>query len=177
MILWGASLIFLAYSTVFAAAGADSANSVSKKSAVSQSPSDSSQKTKEMALKIVSNMLDKQGENGMDINTMIVAVSPFLFALLIIIIFQIFRYKKKKDMNALYVKYLESGKEIPAELLNPQRRSSDLKKGIVLITVGIGICIFLFAEEGESAWTMGLIPLLLGVGFLIVHKLNSKAGN
>src|SRR5688572_5696252 len=50
---------------------------------------------------------------------------------------------------------------------------SDMRRGIVLMMVGFGIMIF-FAAVNEwegGAWALGIIPFLIGAGYLLVWKL------
>ena len=51
-----------------------------------------------------------------------------------------------------------------------------MRRGVVLMMVGIGLVVFLGAMndwEGGS-WSIGIIPLLIGVGYLLVWKLEGK---
>ena len=75
---------------------------------------------------------------------------------------------------------LEKGQPVPAELLAPAtrgiRRRSDVRRGVVWTMVGLGLMIWLAAVndwEG-GAWSFGLIPFLIGLGYLIVWKLENK---
>jgi Na+/proline symporter len=75
---------------------------------------------------------------------------------------------------------LEKGQPVPAELLAPStrgmRRRSDMRRGVVWTMVGLGLMIWLAAVndwEG-GAWSFGLIPFLIGLGYLIVWKLENK---
>ena len=75
---------------------------------------------------------------------------------------------------------LEKGQPVPAELLAPStrgmRRRSDMRRGVVWTMVGLGLMIWLAAVndwEG-GAWSFGLIPFLIGLGYLIVWKLEHK---
>jgi hypothetical protein len=67
-------------------------------------------------------------------------------------------------------------------LLNPppaQRQRSDLRRGVVLTMIGVGLMVFFAAVndwEG-GAWTLGLIPFLIGAGYLLVWKLDTKKDN
>jgi hypothetical protein len=53
---------------------------------------------------------------------------------------------------------------------NSRRMSNSLKSGIILISVGAGIAcsLYLFDPSGLS-WGAGLIPLFLGVGFIVIY--------
>ena len=75
---------------------------------------------------------------------------------------------------------VEKGQPVPVELLVPAtrgiRRRSDARRGVVWTMVGLGLMIWLAAVndwEG-GAWSFGLIPFLIGLGYLIVWKLENK---
>src|SRR5256886_6616319 len=75
---------------------------------------------------------------------------------------------------------VEKGQPVPAELLAPEvrrvRRRSDVRRGVIWTMVGLGLMIWLAAVndwEG-GAWSFGLIPFLIGLGYLIVWKLENK---
>jgi hypothetical protein len=75
---------------------------------------------------------------------------------------------------------VEKGQPVPAELLAPttrgMRRRSDVRRGVVWTMVGLGLMVWLAAVndwEG-GAWSFGLIPFLIGLGYLIVWKLENK---
>jgi hypothetical protein len=75
---------------------------------------------------------------------------------------------------------VEKGQPVPAELLAPAargiRRRSDVRRGVVWAMVGFGMMIFFGAVndwEG-GVWSLGLIPFLIGLGYLIIWKLENK---
>ena len=75
---------------------------------------------------------------------------------------------------------VEKGQPVPVELLAPAtrgiRRRSDARRGVVWTMIGLGLMIWLAAVndwEG-GAWSFGLIPFLIGLGYLIVWKLENK---
>jgi hypothetical protein len=74
---------------------------------------------------------------------------------------------------------VEKGQPVPAALLNPppaQRQRSDMRRGVVLVMVGLGLMVFLGAVndwEG-GAWSIGIIPFLIGAGYLLVWRLDAK---
>lgn len=79
-------------------------------------------------------------------------------------------YRQRHDTLRLMV---EKGVAIPPELLSPPRSpASDLRKGLVLTMGGLGLGIFLFAvAELRGMWTLGLVPLLVGLGYLVTWRL------
>jgi hypothetical protein len=75
---------------------------------------------------------------------------------------------------------LEKGQPVPAELLAPEvrrvRRRSDVRRGVIWTMLGLGLMVWLAAVndwEG-GVWSFGLIPFLIGLGYLIVWKLEGK---
>ena len=75
---------------------------------------------------------------------------------------------------------VEKGQPVPAELLAPATRSvrqrSDVRRGVVWTMIGVGLVVWLGAVndwEG-GAWSFGLIPFLIGVGYLMIWKLEGK---
>jgi len=75
---------------------------------------------------------------------------------------------------------VEKGQPVPAELLAPEmrrvRRRSDVRRGVIWAMIGLGLMVWLAAVndwEG-GVWSFGLIPFLIGLGYLIVWKLEGK---
>jgi hypothetical protein len=86
-----------------------------------------------------------------------------------------FNLKKAKARQQIITKLIEKDRDIPKELLaKPQKtRRSDLHKGIVLIAFGLSLCIVIFILRIHSNfWTIGLIPIFIGIGYVISYKLD-----
>lgn len=75
---------------------------------------------------------------------------------------------------------VEKGMQIPAELLDqaarPGRASRDQRRGILLVCTGVGIALFLLADSGPEEAMLGMIPALIGVGYLIVARIEARRG-
>lgn len=80
-------------------------------------------------------------------------------------------------------KAMDNGKELTPELLiqmgaavNPRAR--DLRRGIVIFSIGIAtlLCSLFFSDADVVAGLRAgsMFPLMIGAGFLLVWKLNSK---
>ena len=69
---------------------------------------------------------------------------------------------------------VEKGQPVPEALFaaphTPGEQRSDMRRGVVLVMVGLGIMIFLGAvnEWDGGAWALGLIPFLIGAGYLAI---------
>lgn len=66
----------------------------------------------------------------------------------------------------------QRGLPLPPQLLantgiHPQHR--DLRTGLVLMALGVGIISFAFTLADHPAWGLGLIPLFAGLGFLLTY--------
>ena len=112
----------------------------------------------------------------------ITLLTVFGAPVLIVGLIMYFSFSKSRAMHRTVRMMVEKGQPVPAALLNPppaQRQRSDLRRGIVLTMVGLGLMVFFGAVndwEG-GAWTLGLIPFLIGVGYLLVWKLDTKKDN
>ena len=75
---------------------------------------------------------------------------------------------------------VEKGQPVPAELLAPHARTvrqrSDVRRGVIWTMIGLGAMIFFGAvnEWEGGVWSIGLIPFLIGLGYLMVWKLEGK---
>jgi len=103
-----------------------------------------------------------------------------LFGTPVIIVIAILAHKTRrtKAIHDTVVRLAEKGLPIPPDLFvdkPPEDMRSSLHKGVVLIAVGLGLTIFfLTIPERNVPWGVGMIPLLIGVGYLIVWWLESK---
>jgi hypothetical protein len=128
---------------------------------------------------------DQVGASG-DIPTMVIPLvaivfltifgAPVLIVMLIGIIALIGSRMRQRTIRMM----VEKRQPVPAELLAPEvrrvRRRSDARRGVIWTMVGLGLMIWLAAVndwEG-GAWSFGLIPFLIGLGYLIVWKLEHK---
>jgi hypothetical protein len=110
----------------------------------------------------------------------IVFLSVFGAPVAIVVMIGIFSIIATRMRQRTIRMMVEKGQPVPAELLAPatrgMRRRSDVRRGVVWAMVGLGLMIFFGAVndwEG-GVWSLGLIPFLIGLGYLIVWKLENK---
>jgi len=133
--------------------------------------------------------LDRLGdEKSMDLPEFVIPIvaitmlTVFGAPVLIVGLIMYFSFSRSRALQKTVRMMVEKGQPVPEALLNPppaQRQRSDLRRGIVLTMIGIGLMAFFGAVndwEGGS-WTLGLIPFLIGVGYLLVWKLDTKKDN
>jgi hypothetical protein len=110
----------------------------------------------------------------------IVFLSIFGAPVLIVMVIGIFALIGNRMRQRTIRMMVEKGQPVPAELLAPEvrrvRRRSDVRRGVIWTMVGLGLMVWLAAVndwEG-GVWSFGLIPFLIGLGYLIVWKLEGK---
>src|SRR5882724_5427763 len=112
----------------------------------------------------------------------ITMLAVFGMPVLIVAVIMYFGFSKNRMMHRTVRMMVEKGQPVPEALLNPppaQRQRSDIRRGVVLAMVGLGLMLFFAAVndwEG-GAWSIGLIPFLIGAGYLLVWKLEGKKDN
>jgi hypothetical protein len=129
------------------------------------------------------------GKSHDDIPAMVIPIVGIVFLtifgapVLIVGLILYFSFSRQRALHKTVRMMVEKGQPVPEALLAPpapaQRKRSDLRRGVVLTMVGLGLMVFFGAVndwEG-GAWTLGLIPFLIGVGYLLVWKLDTKKDN
>ena len=102
---------------------------------------------------------------------------------LIVAFIMYFGFSKSRMQHRTIRMLAEKGQPIPAALLAPPapavRQRSDLRRGIVLVMVGIGlmICFGAWNDWEGGAWAIGVIPFVIGLGYLMVWKLDAGRKN
>jgi Domain of unknown function (DUF6249) len=109
----------------------------------------------------------------------ITLLTVFGAPVLIVGLIMYFSFSRSRALHRTVRMMVEKGQPVPEALLNPppaQRQRSDLRRGVVLTMIGIGVMVFLGAvsEWEGGSWTLGLIPFLIGAGYLLVWKLDTK---
>ncbi len=125
----------------------------------------------------------------MDIEGILAILGIFFLPIVMIIMIVYFRSReqraKHKLQAELYAKALELGKEVPADLfIQGKRKKNPLNTGIILISVGVGITLFVMFGKmttsgelseaiGQGA-ALGVIPFFIGLAYLLIYFLGKK---
>lgn len=109
----------------------------------------------------------------------ITMLTVFGAPVLIVAVIMLINYFKARSLHRTVQSMVEKGQPIPPALLaSPAlpRPRSDLRRGIVLVMVGLGLMLFCGAASDwdGGAWAVGIIPFLIGLGYLLVWKLEAK---
>lgn len=102
----------------------------------------------------------------------LVPMGTFALAAFIVAAALFARHRNQELRHATIRMALDKGQPIPAELLDapPPRREGDLPRGVKLLSVGVGLSLFLFLIQNR-VWPVGLVLVALGIGYLISHRL------
>jgi hypothetical protein len=122
--------------------------------------------------------LEKSRREHSQIEEVVIPLAAFVMVVGIIALGVTQRLKRARILHETIRIMIEKGQPIPPELLQPQepRRGprSDLRRGLVFIGIGIALLFMFFGHgDGMLRW-VGLIPLLMGVAFLITWKVESN---
>lgn len=85
-----------------------------------------------------------------------------------------YRARRNELLHETALKLAEKGQPIPARLFEGSEPYSNLRRGVVLVMLGLGICLALYLY-GMRFWAFGIIPLFTGAGYLIVWKIESRS--
>ena len=112
------------------------------------------------------------------LTSIMVPIAFFLCILLLVGTIQYMGLRKDRNKHQTLQLMVEKGAQIPVELITTQkRRGSDLRRGLVLIGAGLGIALFLLMTKdarNSGAFGLGLVPALIGGGYLLAWKLEGK---
>jgi len=110
----------------------------------------------------------------------IIFTTLFGAPVLVVAAIMFFSYLKSRSLHRTVREMVAKGQEVPAALFAPPpvvKARSDLRRGIVLVMVGIGVmvCFGAWSEWEGGAWAMGVIPFVIGLGYLLVWKLEGRS--
>ncbi|MDQ6655108.1 MAG: DUF6249 domain-containing protein [Verrucomicrobiota bacterium] len=107
----------------------------------------------------------------------IIFTTLFGAPVLIVGLIMFFSYWKARSLHRTVRLMVEKGQPVPEALFatphSPAKQRSDMRRGVVLLMVGLGLIFFLAAVNswGDGSWALGLIPLLIGAGYLVIWRL------
>ncbi len=108
-------------------------------------------------------------------------ISPFLTAIVIILIIFITKAMRDKSRNQVIMKALEHGTELSPELFRDETKKKKDPLTSALATIGVGIALFislyLFFDYQLKYAAFGFIPLFVGIGQLAGYLINKRSGD
>lgn len=95
-------------------------------------------------------------------------------AALVVIALGRMRHATEQQRLELARKLVEQGIEPPAELLGSAIRN-DLRKGIVLLSAGVGLLVAAIVTQDHRLAPGGLIPGFIGLGYLVSYTIARRS--
>jgi hypothetical protein len=110
------------------------------------------------------------------------AIFGFPVAIVAVIMFS--SWAKSRSLHRTVRMMVEKGQPVPPELFasragTPLRPWYDLRRGIILLAFGIGTIFFFGVTAGwdNGVWALGLIPAIIGLGYILTWRLANRHGN
>ena len=113
----------------------------------------------------------------------VVPVAVFTAGVLIVFVIMYFKAKTRAGVQKTIRLALEKGNELTPELLDrlaapKQSQSSDLRRGVIALSIGIGFAIFgTIIGEPDAVRPIigvGMFPAVIGIGYLILWKTSDR---
>lgn len=116
--------------------------------------------------------------DGEHLKQIIAVTMVFGTPIVIVVAVLIYRLRRARELHATIRELAARGLPIPPELFDEGSSMSPrsmLRYGVTLVAVGIGL-IVMFVTQGEADnWGVGAIPLAVGIGYLVLWRLENRA--
>ena len=118
-------------------------------------------------------------ETALLVIPLVVMSAPILVAL----IFMRYRSRQTQARYQTLLQLADKGVALPPQLLvEPELAYSERRRGLVLVSAGLGLMVTLLVLPGHvddgqsigSLWGLGLLPLMIGLGYLASWWLNQR---
>lgn len=113
-----------------------------------------------------------------DAEGIVAIIAVFGLPLFLLIAILYYKHRKRMVKAALIKDYIAAGKDVPTEVLTvingaePDAPADSFQSAVRSITLGIGLILFLGIAVSWELAAVGLIPLFIGIGKLIVWRMN-----
>lgn len=127
----------------------------------------------------------------MDGFEVLIPLAPFLMVVAIVVIPSWLKSRERREMQATLRAAIEKGQSLPPEVIEaisknnakpPATAARDLRTGVILLAVAIGIAVFgyavSFAEMDAYYPIVGIaaIPGMIGLAFIVLSFFNKNKG-
>ena len=119
----------------------------------------------------------------MEFAYILIPIVVMMAPVLIVLILLRYRYQQTQARYQTMLQLADKGVELPPQLLvEPNVVYSERRRALVLIGGGLGLMAMFLALPGQldnglsigSLWGLGLLPLMIGLGYLVSWWLNRR---
>ena len=112
-----------------------------------------------------------------------IPIALFIAVTIVLCIFFYFRYRNAAEIQRTARTAIEQGQQLSPEFLSnlsmaTQATSSDLRRGVIAIAIGLGLVAFglLVGEEDarQPLLAIGSLPMIIGVAYLGLWKFTPR---
>ena len=117
----------------------------------------------------------------------LIPIVGMLIPIVAIIAYYINKTRREEAIHETVRRLSAAGQPIPPQLLDGSAFRSDdnaqprnaaatqLRSGVINLAVGLGLMgMFAVMRPGSWIWALGMVPVCLGLGFLLLWKLESR---
>ena len=102
-------------------------------------------------------------------------ITFFLTPIILVLFWLRHRSRRQLQLNDVVLKLAEKGQPVPPELfIEHVKQRSDLRRGIVWASVGLGLVSGGAISDNSFMMAVGCIPFMMGIGFVIAAWLEQK---
>jgi len=112
-------------------------------------------------------------------NSVIMEIIPFIMVIAIILIVFGVKAYNTRQRTKLAMLCIEKGQQIPNDIFYDKKKvkKSNLNRGIVFISLGLALLIAIYILVGLKWAAISIIPLFLGIGYVVIHFLENNNTN
>jgi len=109
---------------------------------------------------------------------LVAVAGGFVAPIVVVYLVLLFTNRKLAMKSETLLKLVEKGVNVEPDLMRmlsePSGPTVDLRKGLVWLAIGIPLVLGLLMVPEGPPWVFGLIPVLIGVAYLIMMKLGHE---
>ncbi len=138
---------------------------------------------KKQQIELEKQKIEARSKNDMPLKAfhiVLIVMTPFLFVIILASVAFYIRNRDSERRYMLFQKSLELGQTLPEHFFEEpkkQNTSSNLKKGVIAMAIGLALVVSFFVIDNKFMLIAGVIPAFVGLGFLLVHYLEKPKDN
>lgn len=130
-------------------------------------------------------LLQRQSNSSVFDDKVIIPIVFFATVVLIVLVPLLFSYLKKRSRYKVIERAIDAGQPVPETLFVSEDNTSrqnlsplrTLRTAIILLSFAVGGFILAYITRTAEVVAIAAVPLLIGIGYIIVYALEKRADN